>query len=377
MSIADEYERYMLSLINAERAAVGAGALQLELNLNASAEAHSLWMLDTGTFSHTGVDGSSATQRMDDAGFDFVPSWASAENIAVQSERGAAGIMDDVYDLHVSLMNSSGHRANILNPNLDYIGIGIEFGGFDFKSGTYDSVIVTQNFASTAGTVDLDTGPAPEPSEPVDDPTTGTTGDDTLTGTDDADTLRALSGDDLIEGLAGDDILYANDGSDRVQGGAGADMIEAGRGNDIANGQDGDDTLNGGWGNDKLYGAAGDDVLIGNRGEDLLWGGNGNDELRGGSGSDWLEGGRGNDMLIGGSAADVFVFMRGGDSDVILDFTDDVDVLDLSTYGFATAQQALAMAGKVGADVVFAFGNDDFLTVENMTIEALSNDLIL
>ncbi|MFD1508145.1 CAP domain-containing protein, partial [Lacimonas salitolerans] len=105
---------------------------------------HSQWMLQHNVFSHTGIGGSSATQRMRDAGFDFSGSWRSAENIAVQSERGAAGIMDDVQNLHTSLMNSPGHRANILNPALDYIGIGIETGNYSFSSGTYKSVIVTQ-----------------------------------------------------------------------------------------------------------------------------------------------------------------------------------------------------------------------------------------
>ena len=164
MTIADVYERHMLDLINAERAAVGAPPLQLEQNLNLSADRHSAWMLQADVFSHTGQGGSSATDRMRDADFDFSGSWRSAENIAVQSERGPDGIMDDVENLHTSLMNSPGHRANILNPDLDYIGIGIALGDFDFSSGTYESVIVTQNFASTGGQVDLDLGeiaPAP------------------------------------------------------------------------------------------------------------------------------------------------------------------------------------------------------------------------
>ena len=47
VSQADALERQMLELINAERAKVGAGALQLELNLNEAAEDHSEWMDDT------------------------------------------------------------------------------------------------------------------------------------------------------------------------------------------------------------------------------------------------------------------------------------------------------------------------------------------
>ncbi|MEM9797954.1 MAG: CAP domain-containing protein [Pseudomonadota bacterium] len=176
MTQANELERHMLELINDERTARGLSEVQLETNLNASAEDHSDWMLETNTFSHTGAGGSSATARMVEAGFDLDGAWRTAENIAIQSERGAPGLLDDVEDLHVSLMNSPGHRANILNPDLDYIGIGIEEGSFTYDGGfTGNSVIVTQNFAATQGDVDLDPGTVPtasvsaenDPTEPA------------------------------------------------------------------------------------------------------------------------------------------------------------------------------------------------------------------
>ncbi|WP_422073128.1 CAP domain-containing protein [Tranquillimonas rosea] len=154
MSVASNVERMMLELVNDERAKVGAPPLKLELNLNESAETHSDWMLDTDRFSHTGEGGSSAGERMSDAGFDFDGSWRWAENIAWQSERGERGIRDDVEDLHESLMNSPGHRANILNPDLDVMGIGVERGNF----AGYDAVMVSQNFASTGGSLDIDNG---------------------------------------------------------------------------------------------------------------------------------------------------------------------------------------------------------------------------
>ncbi len=60
MSQADDLERQMLDLINAERATRGLDPVQLELRLNASAEDHSTWMLAVDIFSHTGSGGSSA-----------------------------------------------------------------------------------------------------------------------------------------------------------------------------------------------------------------------------------------------------------------------------------------------------------------------------
>ncbi|WP_245223567.1 CAP domain-containing protein [Ruegeria sp. HKCCSP346] len=162
MSTASTFEREMLGLINQERTSRGLNPLQLETQLNDSSEDHSTWMLDTDTFSHTGSGGSSATQRMQDAGFDLEGNWRTGENIAWQSERGQPGISDDVAQLHQNLMNSPGHRANILNPDFKYIGIGIETG--DMQG--FDAVMVTQNFAATDAAVMLDNGNTNTPPVP-------------------------------------------------------------------------------------------------------------------------------------------------------------------------------------------------------------------
>jgi Ca2+-binding RTX toxin-like protein len=436
MTQADDLERYMLSLINEARADVGAPALQLELNLNASAEAHSIWMLEEDIFSHTGVGGSSATQRMADAGFDFSGSWRSAENIAVQSERGASDLMDDVLDLHVALMNSPGHRANILNPDLRYIGIGIELGNFDFSSGTFESVIVTQNFAATQGQVELDSGstgaeppapaPPPEPATPL-----PTMSHDVLTGSDGVDTIKGLGGNDSIAGNFGNDLLFGNFGDDIIFGGLGHDTINGGVGadrlhgeadNDRLFGASGNDTIFGGTGSDTLLGAdghdrlegengsdlikghngnddilgqAGDDLLFGNSGQDTLTGGAGQDRLDGGAGSDVLYGEAGNDQVIGdigndtlsggsgldkltgGFGADTFVFSRGSDVDVVRDFEDDTDIIDLRDFGLNSTQDALQFATQKAVNVHFDFGDEDELIIKNMTITDLVDDLLI
>jgi len=54
---ASDLERYMLDLVNEERTSRGLNELVLDKVLNASADAHSLWMLDTNVFSHTGAGG--------------------------------------------------------------------------------------------------------------------------------------------------------------------------------------------------------------------------------------------------------------------------------------------------------------------------------
>lgn len=372
MSNADRFERHMLDLINAERAKVGAPPLQLETNLNASAEEHSEWMLRTGTFSHTGAQGSSATERMRDAGFDFSGSWRSAENIAIQSERGPDGIMDDVGNLHASLMNSPGHRANILNPNLDYVGIGIELGDFSYSSGRYESVIVTQNFAATNGEVDLDRGaaspqpadpppadappsapvPQPRPADPVDDPAPpsgGTPGRDVFIGT---------SADERFAGGAGGDRLNGRAGDDTLEGGAGADILFGRRGED------------------DLYGGSGTDRLAGGKHGDELSGGAGGDHLRGGAGGDTLDGGAGNDSLKGGQGADTFVFVEGSDRDEIRDFRGGVDALDLSDFSAAEIRRAFETSTRSDGDLVLDFGGGDVLTVLNASADDVFDDVI-
>ncbi|MGJ5619516.1 CAP domain-containing protein [Sulfitobacter sp. MF3-043] len=167
MSVANNLEMQMLQLINSERTTAGLAPLTFADKLNDSSEDHSRWMIDADNFSHTGKGGSSAQDRMADAGYKFEGNWSSGENIAFQSERGEPGLSDDVVDLHNGLMNSPGHRANILNPHFKEIGIGIERGDFTDNGSTFDSVIVTQNFATS----DAVNTPTPDPvtPAPVDD----------------------------------------------------------------------------------------------------------------------------------------------------------------------------------------------------------------
>ncbi|WP_187428517.1 hypothetical protein ROLI_044420 [Roseobacter fucihabitans] len=161
MSKANPLEWQMLDLINAERLSAGLDPLRLELRLNDAAEDHSQWMIDTDQFSHTGVGNSSPRIRMEDATFNFTGNWSAAENIAWQSVRGQPGLADDVQNLHDGLMNSPGHRANILDPDAEVIGIGIERGEYE----GWDGLFVTQNFARTDAPLELDSR-TPTPVDP-------------------------------------------------------------------------------------------------------------------------------------------------------------------------------------------------------------------
>lgn len=87
-----------------------------------------------------------------------------------------------------------------------------------------------------------------------------------------------------------------------------------------------------------LSGKGGNDRLFGLAGADTLNGGGGNDRLTGGAGGDTLNGGGGNDTLTGGGGADTFVFGPGGGDDLVRDFADGTDLLQIQGHsgGFAS-----------------------------------------
>ena len=108
-------------------------------------------MIAADTFSQTGSGGSSEGQRMTAAGYAFTGSWSWGENIAWATTRSSAGLQDEVLLLHTNLMNSSGHRANILNANYREVGLGFEVGDYGGREGAF----VTEDFARSGSGVFL------------------------------------------------------------------------------------------------------------------------------------------------------------------------------------------------------------------------------
>lgn len=120
-----------------------------------------------------------------------------------------------------------------------------------------------------------------------------------------------------------------------------------------------------------------DDVTTGS-GVDNIDSGGGDDKIDAGSGKDIVQGGPGNDLLFGGGGADVFVFGAGSGADVIADFEDGIDRIDLSSLGFSNAGDVLKLARQSGKDVEIDFGNGDTLIIKNIDLSQLSHgDFIL
>jgi uncharacterized protein YkwD len=110
-------EAGMLSLVNQERTSRGLVALQMDDTLVQLGRSHADDMFKRGYFSHITPEGKDPFDRMHDAGVIF---GVAGENLALAPTLQIA---------HDGLMNSPGHRANILNPSFRKIGIGVLDGG--------------------------------------------------------------------------------------------------------------------------------------------------------------------------------------------------------------------------------------------------------
>jgi len=113
-----DYEAEMLKLINEERHKRGLKPLQADPELLQVARTHSQDMFARGYFAHDNPEGRDPFDRMRAANIHFS---SAGENLA---------LAQTVEIAHVNLMNSPGHRANILNPSFGRVGIGILDGGF-------------------------------------------------------------------------------------------------------------------------------------------------------------------------------------------------------------------------------------------------------
>lgn len=123
----------VITFTNAERAKVGCPALRAHAALNTAAQRHSADMATNNFMGHTGSDGSTMVVRIERAGY---RGWTrAAENVAAGHTTAAAVVR--------GWMNSSGHRANILNCALREIGV-----GYQYRAGTRYGHYWTQNFGT-------------------------------------------------------------------------------------------------------------------------------------------------------------------------------------------------------------------------------------
>lgn len=125
-------EQQMLKLLNLERKHAGLPLLGWNTQLAQAAQAHSHKLASHADLSHQFPGEPELTERVSATGARFN---ALAENVAVAA---------DPQEAHIALMNSPGHRANILNP--EYNAVGIAMAWVD------GNMYVTEDFARVVPT---------------------------------------------------------------------------------------------------------------------------------------------------------------------------------------------------------------------------------
>lgn len=110
-------EQQMVNLVNQERTKQGLKPLEVDMRLVKAARLKSQDMITKNYTSHISPTYGSPFDMMKSMGISFN---TAGENLA------GAGTVDRAF---TNLMNSAGHRANMMNPNYTKIGIGIIQGG--------------------------------------------------------------------------------------------------------------------------------------------------------------------------------------------------------------------------------------------------------
>jgi uncharacterized YkwD family protein len=123
-SVLNANEQEVFNLINEQRAAAGLSALKIDEELQNVARIKAQDMVNNSYFSHTSPTYGSPFDMMKNFGVSYK---TAGENIAGNSNNRAAV---------TAWMNSSGHKANILNSSFNYTGIGV------VSSSTYGYVYV-------------------------------------------------------------------------------------------------------------------------------------------------------------------------------------------------------------------------------------------
>jgi uncharacterized protein YkwD len=113
LSIDEASEREVLVLINKERDAVGLNKLSLDTEIVSVARTHATDMWERKYFGHVSPEERDAGDRLTEAevNYDY-----AGENLALAPTVSTA---------HVGLMNSEGHRENILEPKFNKVGVGV------------------------------------------------------------------------------------------------------------------------------------------------------------------------------------------------------------------------------------------------------------
>ncbi len=117
-------ESEMFKMVNRERSKAGVSELKWRIELVPVARAHAVDMWTRNYFGHVSPEGKDVGNRLEAAGVSYL---VAGENLALAPTLQTA---------HTGLMNSEGHRHNILDPEFNRIGIGV------IDNGIYGKIFV-------------------------------------------------------------------------------------------------------------------------------------------------------------------------------------------------------------------------------------------
>lgn len=389
MADLDAYELYMLSLINrARQDPVGtAAAYGIDLNkdlpagtisatpkpvlapnslLEQSADAHSAWMLETDTFSHTGANNSDPGQRIAATGYS-ARSWG--ENIAWRGTTGPltnADLQSYIEEQHKGLFLSAGHRENILDAGFVEVGIGQRVGEF---SG-YNTSMITQNFGTSGSTryftgivfSDTDGDGYYDPGEglanvdiQVDGQVVGRTsaaGGYSVAMANGAHAVSFSGGGQtgsvaLAVTMAGDNVGLDVKASSFVTMQFQSWNADLNKWVAVTPEKYTGPVTSLEW---EWRGGNGDEVAVGGEGADFINLGAGNDAADAGAGNDVIDGGTGSNFLTGGAGSDIFFADGRGGQTAWTTITDFGTGEQLSLWGWQKGVSKLSWAASDGAD---------------------------
>lgn len=115
-NLARSFELQNVDLLNAERKQHNLNTLNYSSEISKTARKHSTDMAEKHYFDHNNLDGQSPFDRLKEDDIEFA---AGGENLAYGQKSSNFA--------HEGLMNSLGHRKNILKKEFNTIGVGVDF----------------------------------------------------------------------------------------------------------------------------------------------------------------------------------------------------------------------------------------------------------
>ena len=130
-SISAIYASVLVNLVNRDRTALKIAELKINPVLQLAAQLKADDMATKGYFAHNSPDGKTPWYWFESAGYKYT---VAGENLAVN--------FADSEQVHTAWMNSTGHRANLINSRFTEIGIATSTGSYKGRQ----AVFVVQMF---------------------------------------------------------------------------------------------------------------------------------------------------------------------------------------------------------------------------------------